>query len=80
MSYLLLFIGPNGQSLSASQLQLSAPEVKVKLSYMLETTVLLVLRAVIRAALAAFLSCPLIFSLRYYICCWVNKERKKDFN
>ena len=42
------------------------------------TCVSLVLRAVIRAALAAFLSCPLVFSLRFYICCWVNKERKKE--
>jgi len=42
------------------------------------TCVSLVLRAVTRAAPAAFLSCPSIFSLRFYICCWVNKERKKE--
>jgi len=41
------------------------------------TCVLLVLKAVIRAAPAAFLSCRLVFSLRFYICCWVNKERKR---
>ena len=43
------------------------------------TCVSLVLRAVIRTAPAAFLSCPTIFGYiyRFYICCWVNKERKK---
>ena len=34
-----------------------------------ETCVSLVLRAVIIAAPAAFLSCPPIFSSRFYICC-----------
>ena len=34
-------------------------------------------RAVVRTAPAAFLSCPPIFSLRFYICCWVSEERKK---
>ena len=42
------------------------------------TCVLLVLRPVIRAAPVAFLSCPLVFSSRFYICCWINKERKKE--
>ena len=35
-------------------------------------------RAVIRAALAAFLSCPLLYAVCTLLCCWVNKERKKE--
>ena len=45
------------------------------------TSVSLVLRAVIRAAPAAFLSYTLVFSLCFYICCLVNnKVRKKEVN
>ena len=38
------------------------------------------MRAVITAALAAFLSCPLLYSvctLLYLLLCWVNKERER---
>ena len=45
------------------------------------TCVLLVLSAVIRAALSAFLSCPLLYlvcTFLYLLLCWVNKERKKE--
>ena len=42
-----------------------------------DTCVLLVSRPVIRAALAAFLPTYIQF-VRFYICCWVNKERKKE--